>query len=290
MILKIENLTKNYGSFKALDNINLELKEGMYGLLGPNGAGKTTLLRILATLLQKSGGTISLDGIDIQKKKDIRSQLGYLPQEFSFYPEMTVLECMDYLALLSGIRSSRERRSKTTDLLERVNLTEHKNKKCKSLSGGMKRRLGIAQAILNDPKLLIVDEPTSGLDPEERIKFRNLISEFSEKRIVILSTHIVEDIEATCDKLAVINKGQIIFKGSVEELIYKVQGKVWTSVFRRSEFEDIKESSTIISSISEGKNIRARILSDLKPAEGAENVLPSIEDAYLQLMKSGEKN
>ena len=195
--IEIKELNKFYGKKKrALSDINLTIEQGMFGLLGRNGAGKTTLMKTLATLLQKQSGRISVCGIPIENAKEIRKIVGYLPQEFSMYPTMSVIEAMDYLGVLSGI-GTKERRERIELLLKKVNLTEHKNKKVKALSGGMKRRLGIAQALLNDPKVLIVDEPTAGLDPEERIRFRNLLCDVAEERIVILSTHIVGDIEAT---------------------------------------------------------------------------------------------
>lgn len=203
--IEIKELNKFYGKKKqALSNVNLTIGQGMFGLLGRNGAGKTTLMKTLATLLQKQSGSISVCGIPIENAKAIRKIIGYLPQDFSIYPTMNVIEVMDYLGILSGI-GSRERKKRIELLLKKVNLIEQKNKKVKALSGGMKRRLGIAQALLNDPKVLIVDEPTAGLDPEERIRFRNLLCDVAEERIVILSTHIVGDIEATCENLAILN-------------------------------------------------------------------------------------
>lgn len=192
--IEIKELNKFYGKKKqALSNVNLTIEQGMFALLGRNGAGKTTLMKTLATLLQKQSGSISVCGIPIENTRAIRKIVGYLPQDFSMYPTMCVMEVMDYLGILSGI-GTKERKERIELLLEKVNLTEHKNKKVKALSGGMKRRLGIAQALLNDPKVLIVDEPTAGLDPEERIRFRNLLCDVAEERIVILSTHIVGDI------------------------------------------------------------------------------------------------
>lgn len=211
--IEIKELNKFYGKKKqALSNVNLTIGQGMFGLLGRNGAGKTTLMKTLATLLQKQSGSISVCGIPIENAKAIRKIIGYLPQDFSIYPTMNVIEVMDYLGILSGI-GSRERKKRIELLLKKVNLIEQKNKKVKALSGGMKRRLGIAQALLNDPKVLIVDEPTAGLDPEERIRFRNLLCDVAEERIVILSTHIVGDIEATCENLAILNEGSVLYCG-----------------------------------------------------------------------------
>jgi ABC-2 type transport system ATP-binding protein len=212
----IKDLSKNYGKVQALNNVSLHIEEGMFGLLGRNGAGKTTLMKILSTILNKTAGDVSICGMDIKRAKEIRGIVGYLPQEFSFYPNMGVYEALDYLGLLSGM-SSDERRNRIAQMLKMVNLTDARKVKVKALSGGMKRRLGIAQALLHDPKILIVDEPTAGLDPEERVRFRNLLTETAEDRIVILSTHIVEDIEKTCDRLAVLDAGEILFNGSLTE-------------------------------------------------------------------------
>ena len=216
--IKIENLSKKYGTKQALDNLSLEIKTGMFGLLGRNGAGKTTLMRILATVLNKTSGSISVCGIDIEKSKDIRKLIGYLPQEFSLYPNMGVYEAMDYLGALSGL-SKQERAEKIPQLLELVNLGDCYKVKVKALSGGMKRRLGIAQAIMHSPKILIVDEPTAGLDLEERVRFRNLLCDIAENRIVILSTHIVEDIEKTCENIAILDKGSIVYNGTLKAFV-----------------------------------------------------------------------
>ncbi len=213
----IEDLKKNFGNVEALKGISLHLKTGMFGLLGKNGAGKTTLMRILATILNKSDGNVKVCEFDIKETKEIRKITGYLPQEFSFYPNLKVYEALEYLGILSGM-DMKSIRSRSTELLDQVNLNNVRKMKVKALSGGMKRRLGIAQAIIHDPRVLIVDEPTAGLDPEERVRFRNLLSDIAEDRIVILSTHIVEDIEKTCDKLAILDKGKIVFNGNIKDL------------------------------------------------------------------------
>lgn len=214
----IENLSKNYGEKQALDGVSLHIETGMFGLLGRNGAGKTTLMRILATVSSKSNGTVSICGFDITDDKEIRKLVGYLPQEFSMYPNMNVYEAMDYLGVLSEL-PTKTRQERIPLLLKKVNLDDCHKVRVKALSGGMKRRLGIAQAILHDPKILIVDEPTAGLDPEERIRFRDMLCEIAENRIVILSTHIIEDIEKTCKKIAILDKGEIIFNGFLSAFI-----------------------------------------------------------------------
>jgi ABC-2 type transport system ATP-binding protein len=216
--ITIANLSKRYGKTIALDGVSLHIKSGLYGLLGQNGAGKTTLMRILATLLPKSEGSVSVGGFDISQAKDIRRIIGYLPQEFSFYPSLRVREALDYLGLLSGM-SNDERKTRIPDVLRCVNLYEDRNKRVKALSGGMKRRLGIAQAILHDPRILIVGEPTAGLDPVERIHFREMLAALAEGRTVIFSTHIIEDIEKTCGRLAVLNRGALVFNGELADFI-----------------------------------------------------------------------
>lgn len=217
MQITISNLSKKFGSKTALDNVNLEINSGMFGLLGRNGAGKTTLMRILATLLTKTIGTITMCDIPIENTKEIRKIVGYLPQDFSMYPNMTVYEAMDYLGVLSEI-PSKKRKDMVLRLLDKVNLYDCQKVRIKALSGGMKRRLGIAQAIMHDPKVLIVDEPTAGLDPEERIRFKNLLCEIAQDKIVILSTHIIEDIEETCKNVAILNNGKVIYHDATENL------------------------------------------------------------------------
>ena len=225
--IEIRNVDKFYGRKQALYNINLTIEQGMFGLLGRNGAGKTTLMKTLATLHRKKSGNITVCGIPIEQAKEIRGITGYLPQDFSMYPTMTVEESLYYLGILSGMEKE-ECRKRAETLLNRVNLADARKKKVKALSGGMKRRLGIAQALLHNPKVLIVDEPTAGLDPEERIRFRNLLCEMAEERIVILSTHIVGDIEATCEDIAIMNEGRILWQGTVSKLLSEANGKVYT--------------------------------------------------------------
>jgi ABC-2 type transport system ATP-binding protein len=285
MKIEIKNLSKKYVSKHALKSIDLEIHQGMFGLLGPNGAGKTTLMRILTTLIKKSDGSIFIDNIDIGEKTKIRSLVGYLPQDFSIYPSMSVYEAMDYLAILSGIKDRKFRHSRINELLKAVNLDKHIKVKFKALSGGMKRRLGIAQALLHDPKIIIVDEPTAGLDPEERIRFRNLLCDFAVDRIVILSTHIVEDIEFTCENLAILKDGSVLYQGKVSDLLKKAEGSIWSTTVNRNELESLRRKHNIISTVSEGDNIKVRILSDCKPTESSIYLKPSVEDAYMKLVK-----
>lgn len=278
--IEIKELNKFYGKKKqALSNVNLTIEQGMFGLLGRNGAGKTTLMKTLATLLKKQSGSISVCGIPIENAKEIRKIIGYLPQDFSMYPTMTVIEAMDYLGILSGI-GTKERKERIDLLLKKVNLTEHKNKRVKALSGGMKRRLGIAQALLNDPKVLIVDEPTAGLDPEERIRFRNLLCDVSEERIVILSTHIVGDIEATCENLAILNEGSILYCGTVSDLLDTANGKVFSKMVDKRDLPKLKKEYNIIGMHSQGNKTYIRFLAEV-PYPDAESCEPNIEDAYM---------
>ncbi|KOP71197.1 ABC transporter ATP-binding protein [Cytobacillus solani] len=275
----IQNLNKFYGNKQALFDINLKIEKGMFGLLGRNGAGKTTLMKTLATLIHKKDGEITVCGVAIENAKEIRKIIGYLPQEFSIYPSMSVREAMDYLGVLSGM-NRKERKKRTEILLNQVNLTEHVNKKVKALSGGMKRRLGIAQALLHDPKVLIVDEPTAGLDPEERIHFRNLLSEVAEDRIVILSTHIVGDIEATCENIAILNNGRLLYHGTVDALLTTATGKVFTKIANKSELPKLKKEYSITSMLTLGNQTHIRFLSD-SPVSGAVECEPNMEDAYM---------
>lgn len=217
MEITISKLNKNFGSKTALEDVNLQIKNGMFGLLGRNGAGKTTLMRILTTLLTKTSGNISICGIPIERTREIRRIVGYLPQDFSMYPNMTVYDAMDYIGVLSEI-PLKVRRRIVPELLDKVNLYDCQKVRIRALSGGMKRRLGIAQAIIHDPKVLIVDEPTAGLDPEERVRFKKLLKNTSENKIVILSTHIIEDIEETCENVAILNNGRVIYNGNTEKL------------------------------------------------------------------------
>ena len=291
LTIQIKDLDKYYGKKQALNHINLTIHQGMFGLLGRNGAGKTTLMKTLATLLEKQKGEIRICGIPVEETARVRKMIGYLPQDFSMYPDMTVYEAMDYLGVLSGM-SKEKRKQRIPVLLEQVNLQNDSRKKVRALSGGMRRRLGIAQAILHDPKVLIVDEPTAGLDPEERVRFRNLLCEIAEKRIVILSTHIVGDIEATCENLAVMDQGKILYHGTVETLIELAKDKVYTAEISKKELPVMKENYLVTGMLSVGNNVSVRFLSEKKPFDGAKPCSAGVEDAYLYLMeeKAGGNN
>ncbi|WP_223068694.1 ABC transporter ATP-binding protein [Paenibacillus caui] len=276
----IRNLNKYYGKKQALSDVNLVIKHGMFGLLGRNGAGKTTLMKTLATLLNKKSGEINVCGTPIEHAREIRRMTGYLPQDFSMYPGMTVAEAMDYLGVLSDMGGV-ERKLRIPDLLEKVNLTGHMKKKVKALSGGMKRRLGIAQALLHDPKVLIVDEPTAGLDPEERIRFRNLLCEIAEDRIVILSTHIVGDIEATCEDIAILNEGRLLYTGTVHDLTASAKDKVFSVTVPRQNLQIIKDRYFVTGMLTTGSECHVRLIADQKPFPDAEFCEPNVEDAYM---------
>lgn len=283
--IKIRNLNQYYGKKQALRDVNLTIKAGMFGLLGRNGAGKTTLMKVIATLLPLSEGEVSVCGKSPKNPQEVRGIVGYLPQDFSMYPNMAVYEAMDYLGVLSGLGKA-ERRKRIPQLLERVNLQNDQKKKVKALSGGMKRRLGIAQAILHDPKVLIVDEPTAGLDPEERVRFRNLLCEIAENRIVILSTHIVGDIEATCEDIAVLDQGNVIYQGTVSDLLAMTEGKVYSAEISKRELELLKKDYIVTSMLTLGNNVMARFLAEEKPFASAKLCEAGVEDAYMYLMQT----
>ncbi len=283
MEIVINNLSKNYGKKSALENVSVTIHSGMYGLLGRNGAGKTSLMRILATLSVPSSGEISMNDIPIKETAKIREIVGYLPQDFSFYRNMSVYGAMDYLGLLSSI-SDKVRKERISALLEQVNLKENMRTKVKALSGGMKRRLGIAQALLHNPQILIVDEPTAGLDPEERIRFRNLLSEFAEDRIVILSTHISSDVESSCENIGVLDNGRMIWCGGTEELVKQAEGKVYLISAAKKKDKLIKEKYTVLNIIASGSGTQYRVLSDTPPEEKHILQDPTLEDGYMYLL------
>lgn len=286
----LKDLSKCYGKKQALRHVNLTIPQGMFGLLGPNGAGKTTLMKIISTLLPKTSGEVKVCGVDIEQKKEIRGMIGYLPQDFSMYGNMTAYEAMDYLGVLSDMKK-RERKERIPFLLERVNLSDNYRTKVKAMSGGMRRRLGIAQAILHDPKVLIVDEPTAGLDPEERVRFRNLLCEIAEERIVILSTHIVGDIEATCENIAVLNQGELLFQGTVTELLEQANGKIFSADVSRKELPMLKEQYEVTGMMIQGTQAQVRFVAEEKPFASAKACIPNVEDAYMCLMheKRGDR-
>ena len=283
MEIVIKNLSKNYGRKAALKNVSVTIHSGMYGLLGRNGAGKTSLMRILATLSVPSGGEVSMNGIPINETGKIREIVGYLSQNFSFYRNMSVYDAMDYLGLLSNL-PDKIRKERIASLLEQVNLKENMRTKIKALSGGMKQRLGIAQALLHDPQILIVDEPTAGLDPEERIRFRNMLSEFAEDRIVILSTHISSDVESSCENIGVLDNGRMIWSGGTEELVKQAEGKVYLISAVKKKDKLIKEKYTVLNIIASGSGTQYRVLSDTPPEEKHILQDPTLEDGYMYLL------
>lgn len=281
----LQNICKNYGKKQALKNVSLTIDQGMFGLLGRNGAGKTTLMKVIATLLPANGGKAEICGVSVENRTKIRGMIGYLPQDFSMYGNMSVYHAMDYLGVLSGL-DKKTRKQRIPELLERVNLQGNHATKVKAMSGGMKRRLGIAQAILHNPRVLIVDEPTAGLDPEERVRFRNLLCDLAEERIVILSTHIVGDIEATCEKIAIMNEGEIIYKGTVRDLLKYAEGKLYTAEVSKIELKEMKERYLVTAMLTKGSTTKVRFISRDEshvPAH-AKATEPNVEDAYMYLM------
>lgn len=279
-MLSIEHISKHYGKNTALSGVTLEIQPGMFGLLGPNGAGKTTLMRIIATLIESSEGTVSYNGIKWSNRREAQKLIGYLPQQFSLYKNVKVIELLNHIAILKNVDNYKE---KVREISEQVNLSDHLKKKVGNLSGGMLRRLGIAQAILGDPKILIVDEPTAGLDPEERIRFRRLLRGLSRDNTVIISTHIVEDIVAVCDYAAILNKGRLLMTGDLNHIAQLANGKVWKMELDREAYYRESERLEVISTESEGDKFRIRFLSD-EPVEGAYQVTAGLEEGYLYLM------
>ena len=289
MKITIENLSKMYkGGTHALKDINLEIDNGMFGLLGPNGAGKTTLMRILVTLMKQTEGTVRIGNFDLQEnRREIRSMLGYLPQEFSMFSKLKTWEFLDYSARLAGIQNSSERKKAIEEMLENVGLYEARDRQTNKLSGGMKRRLGIAQALIGKPKIAVVDEPTTGLDPEERLRFRNLLAELSrDEIIIILSTHIVGDISSTCEKMAMLNKGEVVYNGSPGELVEKAKGHVWLIEAQESELEEIKAEYPVISTIPSEKGWEVQVVSEKVENRQAKPIEPNLEHAYVHFMES----
>lgn len=285
--IEIEQLNQYYGKKQVLYDLNLTIEKGMFGLLGRNGAGKTTLMKTLVTLLKKASGNVTICGVDINDAKQIRSLIGYLPQDFSMYPNMSVFQSLEYLGLLSGL-SKKEIQERSHYLLGMVNLLEHQHKKVKALSGGMKRRLGIAQALLHNPKVVVVDEPTAGLDPEERIRFRNLLSEIAKERIVLLSTHIVGDIEATCERVAILHAGRLTYDGTVSALLSAAAGKVYQATIPSKKLEVLKKDYDVTGMLIQGADVLVRFISEQQPNVVAEQVPPNMEDAYMYYIAKGQ--
>ncbi|MFK7933413.1 MAG: ABC transporter ATP-binding protein [Saprospiraceae bacterium] len=282
MKLSIKNLSKTYANgVKALDNISLEMPTGLFGLLGPNGAGKSTLMRTIATLQEPDAGSIHLGDIDvIQQKKELRKTLGYLPQEFGVYPKSNAQDLLNHLAILKGITNSKERKEIVEALLHRVNLYNFRKHKVSGFSGGMKQRFGIAQALLGNPNLIIVDEPTAGLDPGERNRFYNLLSEISENVIVILSTHIVQDVRQLCANMAIINQGKLLYAGQPDTAIEELRGMVWEKLIDKSEMAAIEQQHSIISSRLVSGNPLIHIISTTNPGNGFQSVNADLEDVF----------
>ena len=282
----IKGMNKFYGRKQVLFDIDLTIGQGMFGLLGRNGAGKTTLMKTIAALQPKKSGEITVCGVPVKEAAKIRSMTGYLPQDFSMYPNMRTDEALDYLGALSGIPAA-ERKKRVGSLLKKVNLYNERSKKIKQLSGGMKRRLGIAQALLHDPEVLIVDEPTAGLDPEERIRFRNLLCETAEERIVILSTHIVGDVESTCENIAIMDEGRILWRGTVSELIENARGHIYTANIEKRYMAQIKKEYIVTGMVSQAEYTTVTIVSDSEPdLPNAVLTEPDIEGAYMYCLRS----
>lgn len=289
MHIKIENLNKIYkGGSYALKNLNLEIPNGMFGLLGPNGAGKSTLMRILVTLMKPTSGKVTVNDLDLAKnRRQIRAMLGYLPQDFSFFSKLKTYEFLDYAARLAGMKNAGKRRSAVEQMLEEVGLFEARDRNANKLSGGMKRRLGIAQALINDPKIIIVDEPTTGLDPEERIRFRNLLSTISTRDvIIILSTHIVGDISSTCNNMALLNRGQLAFKGSPEDLVKEAKGNVWLIKATEREYLEINEKYPVISTIPSEEGWEVQVVANDINGYYGKQIEPNLEHAYVHFMEN----
>ena len=281
-MLTLSHIRKDYGKFTAVEDINLELENGLYAMLAPNGAGKTTLIKMITTLLYPTSGEILYNGMDIYKMGETyRDVIGYLPQHFGYYKNNTPTQYLDYLAALKGI-SKEAAREKIPELLELVGLSDVSNKKMKKFSGGMIQRVGIAQAMLNDPKILVLDEPTAGLDPKERMRFRNLIAELAKDKIVILSTHIVSDIDYIADDILMMKKGSLILNCSTEDAIHSMNGKVWNCKLHQSQIDEISERLRVVNLHHEqGNEVLLRIVSDTQPTRGAVNVPPTLDDLYL---------
>jgi ABC-type multidrug transport system ATPase subunit len=291
----IRDLNKRYSGGKyAVRDVSLEIHSGMFGLLGPNGAGKTTLMRILVTLLEPTSGEVTIDGLDIGRHRArIREMIGYLPQEFGLFSRLRTSEFLDYAAALAGIRSKAERARSVDRMLTEVGLFEARDRQVTKLSGGMKRRLGIAQSLIGSPRILVVDEPTVGLDPEERLRFRNLLTELSQQdMIIVLSTHIVGDISSTCNDMAVLNDGEIAYQGPPEGMIAQARGRVWVTSAPDTELDQLRERFPVISTVPAVQGYEVRLVSDEPPDDQARQLEPNLEDAYISFMQkhAGETN
>jgi len=282
MELVINGLSKTYANgVKALDNVSLTIPTGMFGLLGPNGAGKSSLMRILATLQEADAGTVTLGNIDVLRQKDeVRKVLGYLPQEFGVYPRVSARQMLDHIALLKGVIDNGERKALVEALLHKVNLWEHRDRRIAGFSGGMKQRFGIAQSLIGEPKLIIVDEPTAGLDPGERNRFYNLLTEIGENVVVILSTHIVQDVQELCSNMAIINKGKLLFAGAPNDSLKEVRGRIWEKSIAKAELEDHYAKYAVISNKLISGRPSIHVYGDNDPGNGFMGVEPSLEDVF----------
>ncbi len=293
MNIKMKDVTVSFkNGVTAVNHVNLEIPQGIFGLLGENGAGKTTLMRVLTTVLKPSSGTVLMDDLAYSEDnyEKIRRKIGYLPQELNLYPNLTVRECLEYLGELSGV-PRKECRERIDMYLEKTSLAEHQKKKMRQLSGGMKRRVGLIQALLNEPDFLIVDEPTTGLDPEERIRIRNLLVDFSKNRTVLFSTHVVEDLAAACSRLAVMKKGEFLYTGEMSELLQMAKGHIWVGTVRNEEEARMWEQTCHITSKQYTESgLRVKIISGEKPELDCAQPEITLEDAYMYLMNREAKN
>lgn len=286
MVMNIQNVSKQYNKKTwGLRDFTLEIGPGVLGLLGPNGAGKSTLMRILATITRPTNGLVTWNGVNIAKSpNNLRAVLGYLPQDFGVYPNLSAVEFLEYMAVIKGLDSKTMKR-RIDELLQVANLVEAAKRPLGGYSGGMKQRVGIAQALLNDPQLLIVDEPTVGLDPEERVRFRNLLSDLSGERIVILSTHIVSDVESTATHIVLIDKGRLLRKAAPEELLKELENKVWEWSVSSDELVMLKQKYIVSGTIRRSDGVQVRVVSEDRPETSAQNVSPNLEDAYLYIIE-----
>ena len=288
MQLEIKGLSKQYpNGVQALRDVTLTIPPGMFGLLGPNGAGKSTLMRILATLQEADAGSVTFGGLDVlRQKEEVRRLLGYLPQEFGLYPKVTAIDLLDHLALLKGIRKSSERRNLVSHLLLRTNLWEARNRRLGTFSGGMKQRFGIAQALIGDPKLIIVDEPTAGLDPEERNRFHNLLSDIGEHIVVILSTHIVSDVSDLCRNMAILHRGNVVQAGDPQTLVSQLEGRIWRKVVAKADVAAEESRHRVISTRRVAGQMLLHVYADSAPDQGFSQAHPDLEDLYFFAMKA----
>jgi ABC-type multidrug transport system ATPase subunit len=287
MVISVPLIGKRRRPFKALRSVSFEIRTGMFGLLGPNGAGKSTLMRIITGILDQSYGTIWINGLDTrQYREELQGLIGFLPQEFGMYENMTAWEFLDYQAILKGLTSRGLREERIEYVLKSVHMYERRNDKIGSFSGGMKQRIGIALILLNLPRILVVDEPTAGLDPRERIRFRNLLVELSKERIVIFSTHIIEDISSSCNQVVVVDKGELKYFGVPEKMVGMAEGKVWQFLIDKEAFEEVLDKSLVVHNIQHDDRIQVRYISVEQPYPGAVRVEANLEDAYLCLLKN----